>query len=70
LATSRARPEIFFAHDDHDRPVVYALDPQGRLHARISLDGATASDIEDIAAGPCGTQTCVSRGRPRFRHLG
>jgi hypothetical protein len=62
LATSRAQPELFFAHNDHDRPVVYALDQQGQLHARITLGGATASDIEDIAVGPCGTQTCVYLG--------
>lgn len=59
LAASRAQPGILFAHNDHDRPVVYALDLQGRLHARISLQGATASDIEDIALGPCGTERCV-----------
>ena len=59
LAMSRAQPEILFAHNDHDRPVVYALDLQGRLHARVTLDGAETTDIEDIAVGPCGTQTCV-----------
>jgi hypothetical protein len=59
---SRLQPEILFAHNDHDRPVVYALDLQGREHARITLDGATASDIEDIAIGPCGAQTCIYLG--------
>jgi hypothetical protein len=59
VAASRAQPEIVFAHNDHDRPVVYALDFQGREHARITLEGATSSDIEDIAVGPCGAQTCV-----------
>ncbi|HKP59421.1 MAG TPA: hypothetical protein VJV78_22005 [Polyangiales bacterium] len=62
LASSRAQPDIVFVHNDHDRPVVYALDLQGRLHARITLEGATASDIEDIAVGPCGNQTCVFLG--------
>ena len=59
LAASRAQPGIVFAHNDHDRPVVYALDLQGRMHARIRLQGATATDIEDIAVGPCGADTCV-----------
>jgi hypothetical protein len=59
LAASRAQADIVFVHNDHDRPVVYALDLQGRLHARITLEGATATDIEDIAVGPCGNQTCV-----------
>ncbi|HKU40847.1 MAG TPA: hypothetical protein VJR89_21950, partial [Polyangiales bacterium] len=62
LASSRAQPDIVFVHNDHDRPVVYALDLQGRQHARITLQGAAASDIEDIAVGPCGNQTCVFLG--------
>jgi hypothetical protein len=62
LAVSRLQPDIFFAHDDHDSPVVFALDLQGREHARITLQGATASDIEDIAIGPCGAQTCIYLG--------
>lgn len=59
LALSRAQPGILFAHNDHDRPVVFALDLQGKLHATITLTGATASDIEDIAVGPCGADSCV-----------
>ena len=59
LAQSRAQAEIIFVHNDHDRPVVYALDLQGRLHARIALEGANVTDVEDIAVGPCGAQTCV-----------
>ena len=59
LAVSRLQPDIVLTHNDHDRAVVFALDVQGREHARITLDGATATDIEDIAIGPCGTQTCV-----------
>jgi hypothetical protein len=59
LAVSRSQPEIVFVHNDHDRPVVYALDLQGNLHARITLTGAMSTDIEDIAVGPCGAQTCV-----------
>jgi hypothetical protein len=71
VAVSRSQPDIVFAHNDHGQAVVFALDLQGHLHARITLENATASDIEDIAVGPCGAQTCVvSRGRPRFRHLG
>jgi hypothetical protein len=59
VAASRKQPGIIFAHNDHDRPVVFALDLQGKLHARINLQGATATDIEDIAVGVCGAQTCV-----------
>jgi hypothetical protein len=59
LAMSRAQPDILFAHNDHDRPIVYALDLQGRLHATLTLENAQANDIEDIAVGPCGADTCV-----------
>lgn len=58
LAISRSQPDILFAHNDHDRPVVYALDLQGQLHARITLQ-AEATDIEDIAVGKCDTNICV-----------
>jgi hypothetical protein len=59
VAVSRAQPEILFAHNDHDRPVVYALDQQGRLHAQMTLKAAQTSDIEDIAIGKCDAQTCL-----------
>ncbi|HTU62523.1 MAG TPA: hypothetical protein VMF89_28880, partial [Polyangiales bacterium] len=59
LALSRSQPDILFAHNDHDRPVVYALDLRGQLHARLTLEGAEAQDIEDIAVGKCDTKTCV-----------
>jgi len=59
LAVSRKQPEILFAHNDHDRAIVYALDTTGQLRARISLQDAMASDIEDIAVGPCDGQSCV-----------
>lgn len=59
LALSRSQPDILFAHNDHDRPVVYALDLKGQLHARLTLEDADAQDIEDIAVGKCDTKTCV-----------
>jgi hypothetical protein len=59
LAVSRTQPEIVFAHNDHDRPEVYALDLQGQLHARLILQNADAQDIEDIAVGKCDDKSCV-----------
>lgn len=59
VAVSRTQPDILYAHNDHDRPVVYALDLQGLLHARVTLANAEAEDIEDIALGKCDTKTCV-----------
>jgi hypothetical protein len=59
---SRTQPDIFFAHNDHQTVLVFALDGQGREHARISSQGVTGTDIEDMAVGPCGSQTCVYLG--------
>lgn len=59
LAVSRSQPDILFTHNDHQAVLVFALDLQGREHARISASGVTATDIEDIAVGPCGAETCV-----------
>lgn len=62
LAVNRAQPDIILAHNDHDRAVVYALDFQGREHARMSLDDAAATDIEDLAVGACDAAWCVYLG--------
>lgn len=59
LAVSRLQPDILFTHNDRDRAVVYAIDMQGREHARITLSNAPATDIEDIAIGPCGAEICL-----------
>jgi hypothetical protein len=59
LAVSRTQPEILFAHNDHARALVYALDRTGSLRARIDLPDAMASDIEDIAVGPCESESCI-----------
>ena len=59
LATSRVQPNVVFAHNDHDGAVVYALDLEGNEHARITLTDAPVDDLEDIAVGPCGAETCV-----------
>lgn len=59
LALSRVQPNIVFAHNDHDGPIVYALDLEGKEHARITLTDAPVNDFEDIAVGPCGAESCV-----------
>ena len=59
LAASWANEGMLYAHNDHDRPLVYAIDNQGRTHARIALSAASVRDVEDIAVGPCPTGSCV-----------
>ena len=58
-ALSVGNPGVIFAHNDHDRPVVYALGDGGREITRIALPGAPATDIEDMAVGACPAGTCV-----------
>jgi hypothetical protein len=59
IAGGRKNPQLLFAHNDHDRATVYVLDMQGALRARLNPQNASASDIEDIAIGPCEADTCI-----------
>jgi hypothetical protein len=59
IAAGRKNPQLLFAHNDHDRATVYVLDMQGGLRARLNPQNAGASDIEDIAIGPCDGDTCI-----------
>jgi hypothetical protein len=54
LAASVRHPGVFWTHNDSgDRARVFALRSDGALAAEIALEGVTATDIEDIAVGPC-----------------
>jgi hypothetical protein len=59
IAAGRKNPQLLFAHNDHDRAAVYVLDQQGALRARLNPQNASANDIEDIAIGPCDSDTCI-----------
>lgn len=52
LARSRARPGVFYTHDDSGDPVLFALDADG-LIGEHRVTGADIVDWEDIASGPC-----------------
>lgn len=53
LAASRRSDNLFWTHNDSgDEPLIYAFDRKGRALATFAVTGATASDWEDIAAGP------------------
>ncbi len=63
LVASRAQPGVFYAHNDSgDTARFFAIGADGRLQQTFTLDGATASDWEDIALGPCPSGTCVYLG--------
>jgi hypothetical protein len=54
FAASARHPGVFWAHNDSDNGFrVYALEESGSIRATLTLTGATARDIEDIAVGPC-----------------
>jgi hypothetical protein len=53
LVASRRQPGVFWTHNDSgDSARIFALAADGRLLATVDLAGATAVDVEDIAAGP------------------
>jgi hypothetical protein len=58
-AFSARNPGVLYAHNDHNRPVVYALDDAGEEITRIALAGAPSTDIEDMAVGACPAGSCV-----------
>ncbi|WP_019629073.1 hypothetical protein [Actinomadura atramentaria] len=59
LATSLRHPGVVYTHNDSGGvPAVYALGPDGRTRATLTLGGATARDWEAMAVGR------DERGRP------
>jgi hypothetical protein len=53
IVASRRNPGLFWTHNDSgDGPFVYAFDRSGRKRGTWQVEGAKASDWEDIAAGP------------------
>lgn len=53
MVASRANPGLFWTHNDSgDGPFIYAFDRQGKSRGVWRVQGASARDWEDIAAGP------------------
>jgi hypothetical protein len=53
LAIGHQNPQLIFAHNDRARAVVFVLDRQGGVKARLSLENAMPTDVEDIAIAAC-----------------
>lgn len=50
LAASRRWPGVYWAHNDSGgTPTIYAFNRRGQVIARVQVDGADATDWEDIA---------------------
>lgn len=63
LAASARHGGVLYTHNDSgDRARFFALDERAALRATYELDGVTATDIEDLAVGPCPAGTCVFLG--------
>ncbi|MFC5661570.1 hypothetical protein ACFP3U_01090 [Kitasatospora misakiensis] len=55
LAASSRHPGVVWTHNDSDDgPYVYAVDPQGRTVATVTLRGIEPRDVEAISLGPDG----------------
>ena len=53
IAASRTVPGVYWTHNDSgDGPFIYAFDTRGNSRGVWRVTGATATDWEDIAAGP------------------
>ena len=59
LAASRVTPGRFWSHGDSGAPEIVALDAQGKVTGRVSVPAATLVDWEAMAAGPCGSGSCL-----------
>lgn len=52
--------DVFWAHNDSGNPAeLFAIDMRGRLLGVVPLADAPNRDFEDIAAGPCGGESCL-----------
>lgn len=63
LAASRRHDGVFYTHNDSgDRARFFAIDERAALRATYELAAVTATDVEDIAVGPCPAGACVFLG--------
>jgi hypothetical protein len=53
MVASRRHPDVLWLHNDSGgKPILYALNPQGKCLGRFHVTQARARDWEDIALGP------------------
>ena len=63
LVASRVHADVYYLHNDSgDAARFFAMDGAGVDRGVYSLEGVTAVDWEDIAAGPCGADSCLYIG--------
>jgi hypothetical protein len=62
LALSRRTPQLFWSHNDSAEPVVYGVDVNARIRARIRVAGASVMDWEAVTTAPCASGDCLFIG--------
>lgn len=59
VAWSVRHPGVIWTINDGRDQNIYAVDSTGALLARISMDLPEVWDVEDLAIGPCGDESCL-----------
>jgi hypothetical protein len=62
IAVSRQVSDRLWAHNDSGEAMLFALDRGGAVKGRVRVTGATVTDWEAIAAGPCEGGSCLFVG--------
>ena len=58
LSISKNNPGIFWTHNDSGNdPIVYGINPESGIVAKINLLGVEGRDLEDMASAPCSLET-------------
>jgi len=58
-ALASGSPTRLWVVNDSDEPIVYGVEPEGRIVDRVRIAGATVQDWEDLAIGPCPAGRCL-----------
>lgn len=59
ITPGRRDSRVLWTHNDSGEPVLVGVGIDGRALGRVRVTGATVTDWEDIAAGPCPAGSCL-----------
>jgi len=59
LALSARTPGVLWSMNDSGVPLVFPLDPMGRVLGRVRITGADINNWEDLSVAPCGGKSCL-----------
>jgi hypothetical protein len=58
-ALASGSPPRLWVINDSEEPIVYGVEPDGRIADRVRVPGVTVQDWEDLALGPCPAGRCL-----------